>query len=97
MENLDKVSKIVQYIRNSDIENKSTYFENRYANFKKNYPILFNAACADYDDSIFCFMMQRLKEIKEGLKTKEDVDVEVGKHLFDTYVEPIKHLMEKKD
>lgn len=98
MNNIDKVLNIIEYIQRSNIINKEEYFSEKYATFKKNYPILFKTACADekIDKKILSFMIQRLMEIKESEKTDHDASVEVGQMLFEKYVEPVKHLMTEK-
>lgn len=96
--NIDKVLNIVEYIQRSDVPNKEEYFSEKYASFKKNYPILYKVSCAEdkIDKNILSFMVQRLMDIKVNEKTDHDASKEVGQMLFDKYVEPVKHLMAKK-
>jgi hypothetical protein len=85
--NSEDIMKIVEYIRQSTVENKEEYFAEMYPVFKAKYPMLFKQICNDPD-----FDMNNLKYMLNVLDNKKDAysaDVFVGQMLFDKYV---KHL-----
>ena len=85
--NSEDIIKIVEYIRQSSVENKEEYFTDMYPTFKAKYPMLFKQICNDPD-----FDMNNLKYMLNMLDNKKDAysaDVFVGQMLFDKYV---KHL-----
>jgi hypothetical protein len=92
---VEKIKAIVTAICNSDVENKQQYFENKYANFKKKYPKLFEMACSrePMEMSNLDFMLAMLSKMKDDSMTQHDASVEVGQFMYDKYIhENIKDL-----
>jgi hypothetical protein len=91
----DKVKAIVELIRNTDVPNKAVYFENKYSNFKKKYPKLYDMACnqPNMDMKNFEFMLSMLSKMQSSDISQYDASAEVGQFMYDKYIhENIKDL-----
>jgi hypothetical protein len=92
---VEKIKAIVTAIHNTNVENKQQYFENKYANFKKKYPKLFEMACSteQMEISNLDFMLSMLSKMKDDSMTQHDASVQVGQFMYDKYIhENIKDL-----
>jgi activator of HSP90 ATPase len=92
---VEKIKAIVTAIRNTNVENKQQYFEDKYANFKKKYPKLFDMACSteQMEISNLDFMLSMLSKMKDDSLTQHDASVQVGQFMYDKYIhENIKDL-----
>jgi hypothetical protein len=86
----DKIVAISEDIRVSDVQDKDAHFSNKYPNFKKSYPTLFEMCCADhFDVKKMDFMIRMLKGVEENKVTQHNASVCVGQVLYDEYVKPI--------
>lgn len=81
------IIKIAHHIRNSSVENKEKYFEEKYKIFKTKYPQLYSKLCNDdeFDMANLAFM---LNVMSNKSNDKYGADVIVGQMLFDKYVKP---------
>lgn len=88
MNNIDRIRQIVIAIQQSNVTDKSAYFEHKYANFKKKYPMLFELACKEekMDMGTFEFMLSMLQKMKTNDLTQHDASVNVGQLLYDKYI-----------
>jgi hypothetical protein len=92
---VEKIKAIVTAIRNTNVENKQQYFEDKYANFNKKYPKLFDMACSTepMELSNLDFMLSMLSKMKDESMTQHDASVQVGQFMYDKYIhENIKDL-----
>ena len=89
--NTEHVMKIVNFIQDSKVINKEEHFSEKYSTFKKNYPVLFKVSCQDekIDDNMLGLMLEKLSDIKTNNISQHEASVNVGKLLFEKYVEPI--------
>jgi hypothetical protein len=97
---VEKIKAIVIAIRNTNVENKQQYFEDKYANFKKKYPKLFDMACSTetMELSNLDFMLSMLSKMKDESMTQHDASVHVGQFMYDKYIhENIKDLPPTKE
>lgn len=92
-----EVKKIIEEIQNSKIEDKDKYYGEKYPDFKKLNPVMFEMSCAGkMDMSKFDYMAKLLNQIKMAEITQYDASAEVGQMLFKEFVEPIVPKMTKK-
>ena len=93
MEDHDDVTRIVESIVSSDVTDKSKHFSDIYTGFKKKYPHLFALACKQTANSsgedlkTLNYMLDMMEKIKRNETTQNDASVEVGKRLFDQFVD----------
>jgi hypothetical protein len=96
---MDDVKKIIEEIQKSKIDNKKkeVYYGEKYADFKKLNPVIFEMSCAGkMDMSKFDYMTNLLNQIKKAEITQYDASAEVGQMLFKEFVEPVIPKMNKK-
>lgn len=84
----DKILSIVSAIQNADVPNKATYFESKYGNFKKKFPVLYEAACKDekIDTGTLQFMLEMLGKMTADNLSQHDASANVGQMLYDKYI-----------
>ncbi len=91
------IMNIIQKITQSDIQNKEEYFGTKYPNFKNKYPVLFKKSCeGSLDMQNLEFMMNALVKMERQNVSQYDASAEVGKMLYEKYVEPTLETAEKK-
>lgn len=92
---IEKIRTIVADIQNTHVHNKAKFFEDKYLNFQKKYPKLFEMACSKdkMDMKNLDFMLSMLSKMKNENVTQHDASVEVGQFMYDKYIhENIKDL-----
>jgi len=91
--NKEEIIAIVSDINYSPVKNKEQHFLTKYADFKKQYPMLYSMACKGIPDmSTLEYMLSMIEKIKTQETTSHDASVEVGQKLFNQYVDPnLKH------
>lgn len=96
---MDDIVRIVDYIQNSSVPNKSEHFSVKYKNFKEKYPTLFEIACREekIDRTMFNMMLEKAKAVKRKELSQHDASVEVGQTLYDKYVDPLIKNIEEKE
>lgn len=83
----DSIVEIVSTIYKDKSKNKKAKFQDEYADFAKDHPVLFEMACsADFDFERFNHMINLKKSIDEGKMTQHDASVKVGGLLYNEYV-----------
>lgn len=83
----DSILKIVERIYKSTCRDKKETFQNEYADFAKEHPVLFEMSCSnDFDFGRFKNMLLLKKSINEGKISQHDASVKVGNVLYDAYV-----------
>lgn len=83
----DSILEIVERIYKSTHVDKKVTFQNEYAGFAKQHPVLFEMACSnDFDFGRFKNMLLLKKSIDEGKISQHDASVKVGSVLYDAYV-----------
>lgn len=84
----ESILKIVNIIRESNVQNKEAHFENIYKNFKKKYPHLYSMVCQpNVDMNMLNYLLDMMDKIHKNDKTQEDASVEVGQELFTKFVD----------
>jgi hypothetical protein len=95
-------TEIQSMVRNMD-DSKAKYMELRESNreeyLKKlteenqvlhfNYPSIFDLHADDKLDATFFYMLDQKRKIEKGFITEDQASIEVGKKLFNTWVEPV--------
>lgn len=84
----EKIITIVTAIQETNVPNKAAYFENKYANFKKKYPALYEQACKNekIDMTTLKFMLGMLNQIGTADVSQHDASANVGQMLYDKYI-----------
>jgi hypothetical protein len=84
------VLSIVQEVQNSKVNDKKNHFEQKYPEFVKKYPGLFEMACnkTDMDMSNLNFMLSMLNKMNHENVSQYNASATVGQMLFSKYVEP---------
>lgn len=73
----------------SDVKDKTTFFTEKYPEFVKNYPGLFEMVCQrKIEMGNLSFMIDMLTKMKNDNMTQFDASSHVGQMLFSKYVEP---------
>lgn len=87
----EHVLKIVKYIVDSNVTNKESHFETRFAVFKKKYPQLYKKACTetDFDMDNLRVMLNMINSIQSKEKEQFDAETLVGQMLYDKYIAPM--------
>lgn len=89
----EEIIAIVTEINDSLVKNKEQHFLSKYAEFKKQYPMLYTMACKGIPNmSMLEYMLDMMEKIKAQETTSHEASVEVGQKLFNQYVDPnLKH------
>lgn len=94
----ENISTIINNIQKSTVVNKDEYYSNVYADFKKQFPVLFKMAC---EEKIEFNTLNKMLDMMELIKTNNisqyDASAQIGTLLFSQYVEPLVPVMKKKD
>jgi hypothetical protein len=89
MERADKIESITQEILNYK-GNKKLHFDKKYPEFVQRYPILFDMCCDPRcDKQKLDYILSMYKKVENNSMTSQIASVNVGQHMFDTYVKPI--------
>jgi hypothetical protein len=91
----ERIKTIVRSIQEATVSDKFTYFETKYANFKKKYPMLYEQACknSSFDMKSLDFMLQLLEQMQSSSVSQYDASASVGQMLYNKYIhENIKDL-----
>lgn len=80
---------IVTEIQQSKVNDKETYFKQKYSEFRTKYPVMYSMACSSkIDVANLEFMLDMLEQMNRNEKTQYDASAAVGQMLFDKYVDP---------
>ena len=83
-----EVAQIVYDIR-SKIEQNQSLNEEKYSEFKKEYPSLYNKCISeDYNSNQMLYFLSKLKEIDDNKTSEHEASVNIGTMLVDKYVKP---------
>jgi len=69
-----------EYLKKLTDENQTLHF---------NYPSIFDLHADDKLDATFFYMLDQKRKIEKGIMTEDQATIEVGKKLFNTWVEPV--------
>lgn len=85
----NEIRLVVDEICKSTCNNKHEFFENKYPEFKKRYPGLFDMVCAGKLKSANLeFMLAMLTKMDKEKMTQYDASAQVGTMLYEEYVKP---------
>jgi hypothetical protein len=85
----DDIRQIIHKISSSSVTNKESYFSEKYPEFKKKYPGLFEMTCNQKLNKMNLeFMLSMLEKMETEKMTQYDASAQVGTMLFQKYVEP---------
>ena len=83
-----EVAQIVYEIR-SKFEQNQPINKEKYSEFQKEYPSLYNMCLSDsYDSNQMLFFLSKLKEVEDNETSAHDASVNIGTMLVDKYVKP---------
>lgn len=84
----DNIMAIVKSIQDASVQDKDTYFSNKYANFKSRYPILYGLACKKekIDTATLQYMLNMLGQMESNSLSQYDASANVGQMLYDKYI-----------
>lgn len=86
---INRIININHKIYSLSLDEKENYFYDNHPELMKDYPFIIYQICSGKDLSIFNHMLNELRKIENGEKSREQVDVEMGEMLATKYVTPI--------
>lgn len=85
----DDINRVIEIITNSSATDKESYFATEFAEFKKQYPMLYKMVCSErIDIHNLQFMMGMLTMMEKENMSQYDASAHVGQMLYSKYVEP---------
>lgn len=85
----DEIRTVLEEIDAARADSTREALSERYEDFKKNYPVLFEKACdGSLEFEKIDYMLRMLERVQNKSTTQFDASAAVGQKLYDAYVAP---------
>lgn len=83
---IQQIHKIITMLNEQNVACKEDYFWDNHPDLVNKYPFLISYMCNNTDLSMLNIMLDKVKDIENGVTTHENASVQIGKLLANKYL-----------